>query len=42
MLDNGLENLVINFVPRWSEFEGSKGKQSVFNMLEHYAVGANN
>ena len=40
-LDNGLDNSVINFVHRWSDFEGSKGKQTGFNMLEHYAAGAN-
>ena len=40
-LDNRLENSVINYVHRWLEFEGSKGKQPGLNMLEHYAAGAN-
>ena len=40
-LEYGLENSVINFVHRWSDFEGSKGNQPGLNMLEHYAAGAN-
>ena len=41
VLENGLYNLVINFVHEWSEFEGSKGKQPGLNMLEHFAEVAN-
>ena len=40
-LENGLYHLVINFVHRWLEFEGSKGKQPLLNMLEHFAEVAN-
>ena len=40
-LENGFENSVINFVYRCLNFEGSKGNQPGFNMLEHYAAGDN-
>ena len=40
-LGNGLDNSVIKFVHRWSEFEGSKGKHPGFNMFEQHTAGAN-
>ena len=40
-LDNGVKETVINFTHRWSEYEVSKGKHPGFNILEHYAAGAN-
>ena len=33
---------MINFVHTCLEFDGSKGKQTGFDMLEHYAAGDNN
>ena len=41
VLDNGLENSVLNFVHRWSEFKGSKGNHPGFNILEQYTAGGN-
>ena len=40
-LDNGVKENLINFVHKWSEYKGSKGKQSGFNMFEHYAADVN-
>ena len=39
-LENGLYNPVMHLVHRWLEIERSKGKQSGFNMLEHYVAVA--
>ena len=41
VLDNGVKKNVINFFHWWSEYKVGKGKQPGFNMLDHYASGAN-
>ena len=40
-LENYVKENVINCVHRSSKYEGSKGKQTGFNTLEHYAARDN-
>ena len=40
-LENGVKENEIDFFHRWLEYEVIKGKQPVFNMLEHYTAGTN-
>ena len=39
-LDQGVSDLVIKFIHRWGRYETSRGAEPGFNMLEHYASGA--
>ena len=40
-LDDGVKKNVINFVQKWLDYNGRKGKHPGFNILEHYAYGDN-
>ena len=39
-LEQGVSELDIKFIHRWGRYETSRGAEPGFNMLEHYAAGA--